>query len=135
MEELEKIRQQQGYISEADMVRLSDQMNISKASIYGIISFYSRFYLEPKGQHIIRVCKSVVCGMNASHILLETIEEQLNIKAGETSVDGLFTLEVMECLGQCALAPAMTIDDQVYGNLTPDIVREIIRAYQYQEVV
>ena len=135
LEALEQIRSQQGYVAEEDILRLSKEMRVSKAELYGVISFYSRFHLKQPGKYIIRICQSVVCHMNESDRIREAIEERLGIKPGEKTEDGLFSLELMECLGQCNVSPAMTINDTVYGNLTPVAAVSIIEEYvRTQEV-
>ncbi len=135
LEELERIQDQQGYIKEADINELAKQMDIPRASLYGTLSFYSRFYTAPQGKHIIRVCKSVVCGMNDSKAILEAISHHLNIQPGETTEDRLFTLEMMECLGHCEVSPAISIDDVIFGNLSPERVIEVLDEYASAEEV
>lgn len=135
IEELEKIRRQQGFISEEEMIRLAETMEVSKAELYGIVSFYSRFYTQKQGEYIIRICKSIVCGMNGSNEISLAIQDYLGVIPGETTGDGLFTLEMMECLGQCDVSPAMTINDEVYGNLTPESAVEILKSYRTEREV
>lgn len=107
---------------------LSKIMKIEVSDIVGTASFYTMFSLKPRGKHIIRLCDSPPCYVMGSDNILEALEKKLNIKVGETTPDGLFTLEYTSCLGVCGVAPAMMIDDEVYGNLTAEKVSEIIDA-------
>ncbi len=105
---------------------LSELMNISVADLVGTATFYSMFSLKPRGRHIVRLCESPPCYILGSENILEALRDRLNIGIGETTPDGLFTLEHTSCLGACGVAPVMSIDDEVYGNLTAEKVNKII---------
>ncbi len=105
---------------------LSTLMKIEVADIVGTASFYTMFSLEPRGKHVIRLCDSPPCYIMGSENILSALEKKLGVKIGETTEDGLFTLESTSCLGICGVAPAMMIDEEVYGNLTSRKVSEII---------
>ncbi len=124
--ELAEIQEKFGYIPENEIVRLAAEMNMQKAQLYGVISFYSRLYTEKKGKNIIRVCKSVTCGMNGSQAIREAIMAHLGIGDGMTTEEGRFSLEFVECLGLCNVSPCITINDAVYENLTVEKAIEII---------
>jgi len=94
--------------------------------VEGVASFYSMFSLKPRGRYVIRLCDSPPCHLVGSESLLEYLERKLNIKVGETTEDRVFTLEVTSCLGVCAVAPAMMINDEVYGNLTFEKIDKIL---------
>ncbi len=105
---------------------LSGIMNIAVADLVGTASFYSMFSLTPRGRHIVRLCESPPCYVLGSDNILEALQERLDIAPGQTTPDGLFTLEHTSCLGACGVAPVMSIDDEVYGNLTAEKVIAII---------
>lgn len=119
-----------GFLSSAAMEEISDQLDIPVSRIYGVATFYSLLATEPKGEHIIRVCESPPCHIRGAVNILETLKEVLGINPGETTEDKKFTLELTSCLGVCGVAPAMMIGEQVYGNLTPERVKEILKSYE-----
>jgi NADH-quinone oxidoreductase subunit E len=127
--ELSEIQKKFGYIPESEIKRLAIEMNMQKAQLYGVISFYSRLYTEKKGRNIIRICKSVTCGMNGSQSIREAVITHLEIGDSMTTEDERFTLELVECLGLCNVAPVMTINDAVYENLTAEKAIEIIDSF------
>ena len=106
------------------------EMDIPMSDIYGVATFYSQFALEPKGKHIISVCLGTACYVKNAAPVLKKLEEQLGVEAGKTTADGNFTLEATRCLGCCGLAPVIMIDEQVYGQVTPDEVPGIIKDYE-----
>ncbi len=120
----------QNYLSPEGLKELSRRFALSMAELRGVASYYSMLSLRPRGRHIIRLCVSPVCRMLGSVDLLGLIEGELGLRAGETSSDGLFTLEETQCLGRCAGAPAMMVDAQVYENLDIEGVRRILASYR-----
>lgn len=131
--ELAKIQNELGYIPESEIERIAIEHELPKAHLYGVISFYSRLYTEKKGDHIIRVCKSVSCGMNSSQEVREAIVNHLGIGEDETTKDNRFTLEFVECLGRCHAAPVITIDDEVFENCTIEKALEAIESFGNNE--
>jgi len=115
------------YISEDAIREVAKYLNLTYSEILGVISFYTMFSIKPRGKYIIRVCKSAPCHVMNSENIVETIKKTLKIGIGETTKDRLFTLELSSCLGICDVAPAMMINDEIYGNLTPDIITKIIK--------
>ena len=115
-----------GYLSEKDILFLSEKLNLPKVEIYSVATFYSMFNLEEKGKYIIRVCISLPCYLEGSKEILKTLKKELNIKSGQTTKDKKFTIETVSCLGVCDKGPVMMINEKVYENLTPKKVREII---------
>lgn len=126
LEELHDIQETYGFISEEDILRISEKRSIPKANLYGIISFYSMFHLEPTGKYIIRVCDSVPCNLNRSEEIVKIIKEHLGIKENQTTKDKRFTLEVVDCLGHCDEGPVMMINDTYYTHLTTAKVVQIL---------
>jgi len=123
----------QNYISKEDIDILSKEIGIPISDIAGTASFYSMFSFKPRGKYIIRICASPPCHIMGAETIFEVIAEELQIKKGETTIDGLFTLEETSCLGVCAVAPAVMINDTVYGNLTGDKIKKIIAQIKKKE--
>ena len=109
---------------------IADAMGTTLSEVYGVTTFYSQFSLQPKGQYVIGVCLGTACYVRGSQKVLDRVEKELNIKVGETSKNGLFTLQATRCLGACGLAPVMMINDEVYGRLTDDEVPAILEKYK-----
>ena len=109
---------------------IAEELSIPMSDVYGVATFYSQFALEPKGEHVISVCMGTACYVRNVEKVLDKLSEELNVKPGETTPDGKFTLEPTRCLGCCGLAPVIMIDDQVYGRLTPGDVPGIIAEYR-----
>jgi NADH-quinone oxidoreductase subunit E len=114
------------YLNKEVIKKVSKHLNISLSQIYGVITFYTMFSVKPRGKFIIRICQSAPCHLMGSKSLIEHLEQLLRVDVGETTEDGVFTLETTSCLGVCGVAPAMMINDDVYGNLTPERVNNII---------
>ncbi len=118
------------HLTENTMLEIAKALDISGAEVYGTVSFYSFFDLEPRGKNIIRVCKTIVCDMKGKNEVINTIKECLGINVGETTSDGMFSLVETNCIGQCDKAPAMLINDRVYNELTAEKVRTILKEYK-----
>lgn len=127
---LQKIQQEYGYIPQEVIEQTSQQTNIPESVIFGVATFYSQFRLEPAGKHIIRVCQGTACHVSGSKEITSTLENILSISDGETTEDGLFTLESVACLGCCSLAPVMTIDGNTYGKLDSKKAAEIVSEFR-----
>jgi NADH:ubiquinone oxidoreductase subunit E len=119
-----------GYIPDHALVDLADQQGIPLVDVYAAATFYRALPLRPQGKHVIKVCKSVPCYLKHNGPVIDAVEREVGITPGETSYDGLFTLEVVNCIGACDRAPAMMIDDEVFGDLTPERVGEILGGYR-----
>lgn len=119
-----------GFVPATAIDQISDVTGIPTAEIYGVITFYKQFRLKPLGRHIIRLCKGTACHVVGAEMIGSVIGDELKVPPDETTEDGLFTYMVVACLGCCSLAPAMMIDDQTYGRLTPQKVRKVIRQYR-----
>lgn len=114
------------YLTEEDLKEVSQKLNLPYSFVYGVASFYTMFSLKPRGKYIIRVCESPPCHLSGSEDILTELKNILKVDIGETTSDNLFTLELTSCLGVCGVAPAIMINDEVYGNLTNEKIREII---------
>jgi len=109
---------------------IADSLGITLSEVYGVATFYSQFKLKPSGKYIVSVCLGTACYVKGSQKVLEKLSEELKIPVGDTTDDGLFTLSATRCLGACGLAPVMTVNDEVYGRLTPDQIPAIIAKYR-----
>lgn len=127
---LEDISQIYGYLPKDILERISHKTGIPSSKIYGVATFYSFFETKPVGKYVIRICKNAPCHVLGATDVLETVKRELGVKEGETTKDGLFTLEVTSCLGLCGVAPAMMINDVTYGNLNAERIREIFALYR-----
>lgn len=130
IEALHEVQNLYGYISDEAQKCLSKYLNVPMSEIYGIITFYSRFKLKPKGKYNIQICLGTACYVKGSAKIMEAFEKELNIKSGDITKDGMFSLEEVRCIGACGLAPAIVINEDVYGKVTPDKVKEIIQKYK-----
>jgi NADH-quinone oxidoreductase subunit E len=119
-----------GYVTPLAIEQISEVTGIPNAEIYGVITFYKQFRLKPLGRHIIRLCKGTACHVVGAETIGQVLADELRVSADETTDDGLFTYLVVACLGCCSLAPALMIDDQTFGRLTPQKVRKLIRQYR-----
>ena len=126
---LQGLQEEFNYLPEKIITHIAKELNVSEHHIFGVATFYSQFKFIKPGKHIIRVCMGTACHVLGSESLLDNLSRELNIKAGETTKDGLFSLESVYCLGCCALAPVMLIDDDVYGNMTAAKTNRILRKY------
>ncbi len=126
---LQAVVQQNNYLSDYDMTEIARELDISAAQVYGTATFYSFLDTIPRGKHVIRVCKTITCDMHGKKIIIQTIENMLKIKVGETTQDKKFTLMETNCLGWCHKGPSMLINEQVFSDLTPDKAHEIIAEY------
>lgn len=118
---LQDIQAAENYLSEANMTLVADMLHISVSRVYSVATFYEIFSLEPKGKHIIKVCDGTACHVRKSGPIYDAIHEYLGLEGKKkTSADGVFTLETVACLGACGLAPAMTIDGEVYAKMSPE---------------
>ena len=116
-----------GFLSEENMEALSKKIKVPLSRISGVATFYSQFRLKPLGENKIAICRGTACHVHNSETLLKYMEKKLNIKAGEMTRDGKFSLDSVNCIGACAKAPAMMINDKVYGNLTEKKIDEIMK--------
>lgn len=120
---LQDIQEMYRYIPEEVFPYLSEKLGISTAKIYGVATFYENFSLEPKGKYVIKVCDGTACHVRKSIPILNKLRQELGLSEEKiTTDDAMFTLETVSCLGACGLAPVITVNDKVYGAMTPDKV-------------
>lgn len=119
-----------GYLSQEVMDEVALTMNIPTAHIWGVATFYHFFNLKPRGVHVISVCLGTACYVKGAEDVLEAIKKELKVGIGDTTEDGLFTLQETRCLGACGLAPVVMIDDKIYGELTPKKAVELLTSFR-----
>ena len=130
---LSAIQKKYGYIPLEVQEIVSEKTGIPVAEIYGVVTFYSFFSLNPKGKYVIGICLGTACYVKNSQQVVDKFSSLLGIEPGQTTADGLFTIEAIRCIGACALAPAMSINGKVYPKVTPDQVGKIIDEYRKLE--
>lgn len=130
---LQDIQEHYGYLPREALQYLANKTQCTRSQIYGVVTFYSQFRLNPVGKHMIRVCHGTACHVQGAERISQSVSDLLNIQDGETTEDGLFTLEKVACLGCCSLSPVIMIDDTVYGKLTRAQVQKILKRQMQQE--
>jgi len=126
MSALQEIQKEFGYLSEENLILLSKKIGVPLAQISGVATFYNWFKLKPIGKYHVAICRGTACHVNNSEQLLHFLEKKLKINAGELTEDKIFSLECVNCIGACAKAPAMMINDTVYGELTEKKIDQIL---------
>ena len=127
---LQDMQRHFNYIPREGMEALAEYLDCPLSSLYAMATFYKALSLKPKGRHIIKLCDGTACHIRGSVNLVSGVERLLGIQAGETSADGQFSLELVNCLGSCALAPVMVVDDTYYGKVTMERLPEILAQYR-----
>ena len=127
---LQDLQRQYGYIPREAFGIIGPYLNIKTAHVYSMATFYRALSLKPKGKHIIKVCDGTACHIRGAPVLLDALTRVLGIHAGETTSDGLFTFETVNCVGACAIAPVVVVDDRYYPKVKPDEVEGILNSYR-----
>ena len=130
---LNEVQENYGYIPKYSQISISEYLDIPLAEIYGVITFYARFTLKPKGKYNIAVCLGTACFVKGSEKVLDKAKEILKIDVGETTEDGKFSLEATRCIGACGLAPVFMVNDEVYGKATVKMVDEVLDRLEKEE--
>ncbi len=125
---LQDVQEAEGYVSRDSIRGISKLLNLPMSKIYGVATFYNQFRFQPTGAYHVQVCRGTACHVKGSLTVLEAVQRELGIKAGETTRDGLFSLEVVACIGACGLAPVMNINGEFYAKLTSERVREVLES-------
>jgi NADH:ubiquinone oxidoreductase subunit E len=126
---LQRVQEKLGYLPDEAMKIIAERLSLSLNNVYGVASFYKHFHFKPRGKNIVKVCMGTACHVRGAKSVLTEMEQQLGIKEGETTKDMSVTLETVGCVGCCALAPVVTINDKdLFGELTPRMVDDIINS-------
>jgi NADH-quinone oxidoreductase E subunit len=126
---LQEVQSVYGYLPESALQQVADFVGMPISRVYGVATFYNQFRLAPLGENIIRVCRGTACHVKNSANILRALENALNIKAGGTTRDRKFTIEVVNCIGACSIAPVLTVNDEYYGRITVKDISGIVKKY------
>ena len=127
---LQALQERYGWLPKEILERVSSHFHIPLSRVYGVVTFYAQFYLEPRGRHTVRVCRGTACHVRGASNVMLTVEQVLGVGDGQTTPDLEFTLETVACLGTCFLAPVMMIDENYYGKLDSAKVRKVFDEYR-----
>lgn len=127
---LSKIQEAKGYLPKDLLAHTADRLGLSLTEVYGTASFYALFSFRPRGRHSITLCNGTACYVKGAGQVLTAVERELNVRAGDTTDDRRFSVDVVRCIGCCALAPVMTVDDDVYAGVSPETVPDILAKYE-----
>lgn len=130
---LQEVQQEEGYISKEAVIKIGAHLNLPASKIYGVATFYNQFRFQARSRYHIMVCRGTACHVKGSAVVLSSIRKVLGIEPGETTEDGLFSFEVVGCMGACGQAPVMSINDEYFSGVSPQTVAEIIDSYRKQE--
>lgn len=126
---LQEIQNAYGYLPESLLDLVAEELNVYLSDVYGVATFYAQFYLTPRGRNIIKVCRGTACHVKGSNRIMEKILERLEVKPGEMTKDGNFTVEEVACLGACGMAPVIVINKETFGEVVPAKALEVVERY------
>lgn len=127
---LHNVQEKLGYLPAEVQELIAQELNMSVAKVYGVVTFYSFFTMLPKGKHPISICMGTACYVRGAEQVLNEFKRQLKVEVGQTSTDGKFSLSCLRCVGACGLAPVVMVGEKVYGRVSPQQVKQIIAEYQ-----
>lgn len=130
---LQDIQNVKGYLSKESIVEVGSYLNIPTSKIFGVATFYNQFRFQPNGKYHIQVCRGTACHVLGSATVLQEMEKLLKVKAGETTRDGLFSIEVVACIGACGLAPVISVNGEFYAKVNAASLVEIVETYKNKE--
>jgi NADH-quinone oxidoreductase subunit E len=130
---LQEIQEEYGYIPEPTVHLVAERLNVYTSQIYGVLTFYAQFHLEPRGRYIIRVCMGTACHVKGAGRIADTLEERLGIGHAQTTEDLKFTVEHVACIGACGMAPVIMVNDATFGSLTVQKLDEVVVKYKAME--
>lgn len=132
---LQDVQEACGYLSRESVIRIGQHLNLPASKVYGVATFYNQFRFQPLGRFHVQVCRGTACHVKKSTQALEAIQRALNVKPGQTTRDGLFSLEVVACLGACGLAPVVAVNGEFHAGATPDVVNRLVRTLKKEAKV
>ena len=127
---LHRVQAEFGHIPEAEVSRIAERLGLTDSEVFGVLTFYRAFRLKPLGRHLITVCAGTSCHVREGHEVLREIERRLGVGPGQTTADGRFTLETVNCLGACALGPVVVLDGEYHGRMTVSKVDGVLKPYR-----
>ncbi len=119
-----------GYVPKEFMAETAQSLGLPISEVYGLATFYSFISTQPLGKYVIRICKSIPCYLQSAEMIIDSVAKEIGIRPGQTTADGKFSFELTNCIGACDFAPAMLVNGDVHGNLTPNKIGEILKAYK-----
>jgi len=131
---LQEVQEACGFLPEEAIVKIGRHLDLPASKIYGVATFYNQFRFQPPGRHQVMVCRGTACHVKGSASVLEAICHDLKIRPGQTTRDGLFSIDVVACIGACGLAPVISIDGEFFAGVTPDAVPAILDGFRQKEV-
>ncbi len=129
---LQEIQESEGFLSREAVIRVGKHLDIPTSRIFGVATFYNQFRFEPTGKYNIQICRGTACHVLGSLTVLDVIKKQLKIKTGKTTRDGLFSIEVVACIGACGLAPVICINGEFHAKVTPEKIKQIVETLKNQ---
>ena len=130
LEMLEAEQRKSAYLSKEFMAEIAKSLTIPISEVYGVATFYTFLSTKPLGRNVIRICKSVPCYLKNCQLIIESLEKELAISPGEATPDGKFSFELVNCIGACDKGPAMLVNNDLHGNLTPRKIAQILKSYE-----
>ena len=127
---LQEVQESHGYLSREAIIRIGTHLSLPASKIYGVATFYNQFRFQAPGLYHIQVCRGTACHVKGSSSVLEAVKRDLKVEPGQTTRDGLFSLEVVACIGACGLAPTISVNGEFHASLTPDKVRKVLGSYR-----
>ena len=131
---LQEVQETEGYLSHETVVRIGKCLGLPASKVYGVATFYNQFRFHRPGRFVIQVCRGTACHVKGSAKVLEALQHELSIEPGQTTRDGLFSLEVVSCVGACGLAPVICVNGEFHAGVTSESVRSIVEAYRRKAV-
>lgn len=131
---LQEVQEEHGYLSKEAVLEIGRRLNLPPSKIYGVATFYNQFRFQPLGKYHIQVCRGTACHVKGSLCVLEALKRALSIEPGQTTRDGLFSLEVVACIGACGLAPVISVNGECFAGVTSDSARAIVRDFRRKAV-
>jgi len=132
---LQEVQEDQGYLSRESVLSIGEHLSLPASKIFGVATFYNQFRFQPQGKFHIQVCRGTACHVKGSAAILNRVQRELKIKPDETTQDGLFSLEVVACIGACGLSPVISVNGEFHAKLTGDDIPGIIKTYREREQV
>lgn len=130
---LQKVQDSQGYLSKSAVLEIAQYLELPASKIYGVATFYNQFRFEPLGKNHIQICRGTACHVKGSAAVQERLKRELKVDAGQTTRDGMFSLEVVACIGACGLAPVISINGEFHAKVQPDDIPGILNSYRDKE--
>ncbi len=130
---LQEVQDAEGYLSKDTMMQIGKALNLPVSKIYGVATFYNQFRFSPVGKYHIQICRGTACHVKGSSKILSALTHELNVEPGETTRDGLFSLEVVACIGACGLAPVISINGEFFADMSPEKVRKLIEQHRKEK--